>query len=384
MVLDGPPPASLRLTLPPGEVIGPSPAVPCEENLPGSYVEAAGVVLSGVVPRSAAMALAFDLVRQFLANRLRNEAGAAYAPWSTYERVDWDQAVVLGGSDLTAEGLDSVGATVLDELRALAHRGPPGDELKLLKDSRTQSLLDPYATVAVAARAAHNHLQQLPAMSLDDLVAEVEDVTSEQVAQGFALLHETLLLGLPSGAKVPGGLRTLSFETTHPKAVGPTFFSINWPASGEQLVLAEDRVELRAGGVARGVVLSEVEAMFVFADGLRHVLRRDGYGLSIEPQEWGNGSQAVARLDALVPAHLQAPHPARTDPPRVRRLNPAQRYGLATRDWFTRRTHARALVLAFLGYWVTVLVADALSLPAYWLIALVVGFALYAALRPPD
>lgn len=376
LVLDGPPPADLRLALPEGDVIAPSTAVPCEDNLPAAYVEETGVMLSSVVPRSAAMNLAFDLLRHGLTDRLRHEDGTAYAPWSSYERVDWDHAVLLGGSDLNAAGLPTVAATGLRLFERLAQDGPTEDELRELKDSRVQALLDPYATFGVGMRAAHEYLQGLPTVTLDEMVSEVTGVTTQQVAESFRAARSTLMVGLPSEATLPPRLRALKFRTTYPKAKGVTVRSINWPASDGRVVVADDRLEVSSGGVAREVKLAEAEGMLVFPDGLRHLMRRDGYGLTVDPAQWSRGSHAVTRLDAVVPAHLHLPQPARDMVP-VPRLRVFQRWAPVIRFWLSRAVFSMPFLfllslIAFgvIGYLMLRLDVDGLGVPFLFFAAL--------------
>ena len=126
LVLDGPPPTGLRLSLPQGEFLPAVAAVPCDDTLPAGYVDEAGVVVSGVVRRSSAVTMLPEIIQRALRDQLRNTDGAAYAPWATYEPVDGDHAVVVAGSDVNADRYPHVVETTWALIRKLRAQGAPG------------------------------------------------------------------------------------------------------------------------------------------------------------------------------------------------------------------------------------------------------------------
>lgn len=310
LILDGPPPAGLALDLPPGELLPIARAVPCEDKLPAAYVSDTGLVLSGIVPRSPVMPLGHDLLRMRLSDRLRDQEGAAYAPWSSYEPVDADRAALLGGSDVHPQGLASVGDLVLMLARGLAGAPPDEQEVRDLAAARVRDLVDPYARVGVAVRAAHEHLLGRPPVTLDEMVAEVEAVTPDQIQDGWRAFNSTLLLGVPGRATWADQLPMLSFPITAPTGHGNDYRSVDWPANRTRLAVATTGVELHTGGAAKRVPMKRVAAMLTYDDGSRYVLRDDGYGLMVRAQDWRGGTKAIARLDQVVPSELHLPQPA--------------------------------------------------------------------------
>ncbi len=309
LLLDGPPPDNLRLELPDRRLQAPPQAIPCEESLPAAYVDGPGVVVSGVVSRSHEATFVPDLLQRQLRRRLRDEAGGAYAPWAVYEPVDDDRAVVVAGSDLLPE-LHKTIATVVTELaKDLARRGPEAAALQELVVQRTQALHDPYAAFGVALRAGHAVLNGREPQTFDEIREELTATDVERVRGHLAEFSASMLVGLPPEADNLF-LRKLELIPESPQARRRTFRNVNWPADRGELVVAPDRIELRAGGDARGAAVDDVIALFAFADGGRHVLRSDGYGINVDPRVWRRGEDAVAEIDRIVPAdrHLPVPH----------------------------------------------------------------------------
>ena len=125
LVLDGAPPAGLTLGLPEGARL-PVPDAPRADDdpRPAAYTTAGRLVLSGEVPRTAPATFLPVVLQDMLRRDLREGAGGAYAPWSSYEGVDPDTAVVLAGSDVAESLLPTVAHLATSGLSALSSRGP--------------------------------------------------------------------------------------------------------------------------------------------------------------------------------------------------------------------------------------------------------------------
>jgi hypothetical protein len=323
LVMDGPPPSELRLTLHDGPLQSPAPVLACETAYPAAFEEGAGVVLSGEVTRSSTATLVPDLIQQELRRRLRDTAGAAYAPWSLYESVDDDRAVILAGSDLLPSLHSSVAEVVFSIASDLARSGPRAEDVQELVDHRAQVLNDPFAAFGLAVRAGHAVLNGRAPETFDEVWEQLLGTSAGALEQPLTELRTSLLLGLPAEAE-NATFRAIEFKQEPARARGEVFRNVNWPKDRVELVVGADRVELRADGVSRGVDLADVVGMFTFADGGRHVVRADGYGITIEPGVWRKGERAAGELDRLVPSPLHLPAPARDLPP-IQRVSPAAR-----------------------------------------------------------
>lgn len=313
LVLDGPPPADLRLVLPGGALLLPTPATVLEKTIPAAYCDDAGLVLSGVVTRSSAATVAQEILQRALRERLRETAGAAYAPWASYEPVDQDKALLLGVSDILPKLLPELADNILHLVKALRTEPVPEAWLREVVESRLQSVRDPYFATSLAGRAAHFHLNgQLP-QSEEQILTELSGLRGDDVAASLAEFCGSLLLGIPSATRWRDQLPMLAQPHVWTRPEGRGFRSVDWPASNAELRVGPDRIEMSGGDKALAVAFDDVVGLFVFGDGGRYVLGRDGWGLHVLPSAWRRGSAAVVALDAAIPTGLHLPHPARDD-----------------------------------------------------------------------
>jgi zinc protease len=347
LALDGPPPVGLSLDLAPG-ALRPLPEARPVEVAPAAYVDEAGLALSGVVRRGGGMFVGVLVLERALREALRHEAAGAYAPWSVYERVDHENAVVVVGSDVQARLHDSVVQTALGILDAYAVDGPPPDWLGETIERVIRSMTDPYAVIGVAFGAAHRHLHGFAPESLDDALARVSAVTVEQLRDDLEDLRETLLLGAPAEAVSGSPLPVLSFPLLPTRPDGQSFRSINWPADRDRLRIQRDRIEVSDGDSARVVRFDDLAGYLTFEDGVRHLLRSDGYGITIDPAWWTRGSSAVAAVDARVPTDLHLPQPAPPERPPVERWSFLRRWWHGVREALTSPWNASVALILLL------------------------------------
>jgi hypothetical protein len=332
LVLDGPPPDDLELHLPAGELLSMRPAVPCEDQLPAWYVDQAGLVLSGVVARSTAATLLSDLLQRDVRERFRNQDGASYAPWSWYEAVDADNALVVVGADIAREAYPTLAKSATKLVRWLSDDGPKADHLRELVESRVQGVNDPYNTVATAGRAAHEHLRGRPVLSHEQMVEELEAVTVEAVRDAAGEFRRTLMLGVPGESPVPEGMAQLTQPNSRGWVSGRRFRHRDWPAVSAYIVVDVADAHLVAEPDYQCYHADDLEGIHKFEDGGRHLVTSDGWGLTVHPQEWRGGATLVAALDAMVPEDRHLPMPAREG------IDSGQRMGLLRRWWAARKT----------------------------------------------
>ena len=376
LVLDGPPPASLRLPLvqprdgQPGGGPGPAPlptAVPCDDTLPAGYVENAGLVLSGTVARDGAGFMAAHLLQRELRQLLRSESAGAYAPWSSYEHADAGTAVLLAGSDVQPSLHPTLVDTVIGMLERLSSEGPAEEALRDVVEATVQAMGDPYQASGLAMRAAVEHLQGRPVTTPEAHLQAVSDMTTADVAESVTQLRETLLLGVPGPTTWDDPMPMLRFRPTQPQPSSDSFRSIDWPADVSRLRVDDQHVQMvdPRAGEALVVRTDEVVGMFAYGDGLRHVVRSDGYGITIDPRRWRQGARAVELLDRVVDEAVHLPHPP-VDRPEVVPQPPLKRYwaGLRSRPsgWWGTPTGGLllvAMVWAVSGVVVSLLTGDA-------------------------
>lgn len=320
LALDGPPPASLRLHLPSGEPMR-VPGAPPGERTPAIYPEQAGLVVSGVVPRSVGATVVPALLERVLREHYRDEVGASYAPWSAYEHADADHAVVMAGCDLSAPHRDDADATALRLVRRLARDGAPEAWVEEHRAVLLQSVRDPFAAAGVAYRAAGSVLAGRDAQSFEEVVAEIEQVSATEVHEAITSLADTLLVGTP-GQHTAMDVPVLSAPMYSTRYARHGHRSRSWPADDSRFAVMPDIVEVSDGLTARQMAIRDVAGMLTFPDGARHLIDHRGWGLTLEPEAWHRGATLITHLDRAVPAQLHLPQPARHD------LQPLPRAGL--------------------------------------------------------
>lgn len=351
LVLDGPPPPGLTLDLHDGPLLSPPPAIPCDDTLPGVYRDDAGVLLSGVVDRSHGALMLPYMLQRMLRDRLRHEAGAAYAPWSDYQAVDLGHAVVFAGSDVAAKMLPDLFSEIERLNHTIRDHGLPDDVVREAVDLRLQAINDPYNSMGLAYAAGANVLDGVEPKTFEEIVADVSAVNPANLQGDARAFTETLLVGLPGDAPVSDDWTTIAAPSHPPDPEGMLFKHRDWPASTDELRVGKYRVQVSSGSYARSLPLSAVEAMFVYDDGGRFLIDRDGWGIAIEPGEWGDGENAVKLLDAFVRPERRCPMPAR-DIAKPQRMSAAKRWATAARRYLQsqrgRKTIAWILVALLL------------------------------------
>ncbi len=309
LALDGPPPAGLRIQLPDGNGRNPIPAaVPCDQALPGAYVDGRGVIATGTTQRSPGATLAPALLQEELRTQLRNEAGATYAPWASYEPVDAETAVVLAGADVDIDAFPDAAQAVVSIVDRLAANGPTQEALKNVVDQYLQVHADPYNAATFAWRAAARTLMGLPSETADEILTEIRAITPAVVSADLADFRRSLLLGRPSGAHPVARLRTIE-RPASTLTTGYEFRSINWPADRSRLTVGRAGIQVHDGDRRMSVRHADSVGTLAYSDGKRIVIDRDGWNLAVHPSDWRDGARAIRLIDEHIPDELLLPQP---------------------------------------------------------------------------
>jgi len=325
LVLDGPPPATMSLPLGQGTLFPIPPAVPCDDRLPAMYVDESGLVLSGVVDRSGPAMMIPPVLERMLKARLRDEAGAAYGPWSTYEAVDSDHALIVAGSDIGPKILPELAKEVMDLLNGLDESGLPEEYVQDAVDYYVQAMSDPYNAFGVAYQTAMLALADRPLMTLEERVTTIRSATAATLQDDVASFRRSLLLGIHGDAAWSDEMPRLEAPLNQPLEQGRRFRHRDWPAVVEELYVGDTAVEITSDGDARSMIYAEVEGMMAFDDGGRYLVTPDGWGLSLEPHVWQNGDVAVRLVDERVAPERTLSRPDRGLQPEPR-LSPIRRW----------------------------------------------------------
>jgi len=274
LVLDGPPPPGLALTLPEGPLLESPRVVECKEVRPAAYIEQSGLMLSGVVPRSPAGAMLAPMLQRALRTEFRDKAGAAYAPFSTYERLDRESALVVAGSDVSPDLLPTLADRSLGLVRSLAGKGPAVDELTDEIESLVQGLSDPYRQAGLAFRAATFALEDREPQTLAEVVEELRGIQVDDVREAAVQFRRSMLAGVPGATTWKNHLPMLSQPDDPLPLDGRRHRHMDWPAEPARLVTGEDGVQVLSRSVRRSYRRTEIVGLYTYTDGGRDRHRR--------------------------------------------------------------------------------------------------------------
>ena len=322
LVLDGPPPPDLKLPLPAGEYLPPQAAEPVQRRLPAAYRDA-GLTLSGVVSRTHEATFLPGILERAVHDGLRQQTGGAYGPWSSMSEVDDQHLVVAGGSDTVPEILGTVAGAGVDVVRRLAEEGVPRAWVEEAVQSRLARLDSPIALADVALESAYAVLSDRVPLSHEELLDQLRNTNPQLVDVAARELDATLLVGLPEEAKLPKGIKPVSFAEAERVATTNRHSHVNWPADLSTFALDDGVAEKTNGTTRHAMRIADVAALYSWRDGTRRLVGHDGSVLEMEARQWTNGDRLASALDAAVPEHLHLPMPDREVT--FKRMGPAER-----------------------------------------------------------
>lgn len=382
LFLDGPPTADLDLHLPAGSLRTTPVAVSCEETtgLPKMYVSRQGVTVSGVVRRSVPATFLGPALQKVMHDEFRGRDGGAYAPWSSYEAVDADHAVVLAGSDVSQQLLPHVVDRTLEILTRVATSDALTAVVPDLLAQARQAREDPYNAPMLAYRAALEHLRGQEPQSTEDLASEFDAVDADAVRSTVQEMRDSLLLGVDGDAAWADQMPRLEMPTRADGFRGRHFRSRDYPAHRDRLVIADDGIAVGQRSRWRGISRDEVEAVMTYPDGGREVIATDGWSVRVEPTLWRKGWEATRAVDRLTGEDRRLAAPTR-DTARVPR--PMSMVGQGRSLLVQLAAHPRAFGAAILVLWAAIMSALWIwgkDLPTFPVMVLVTAFA-FAALK---
>jgi hypothetical protein len=288
-----------------------------------AYVEPAGLVLSGTVERAPHSTVVAAVVEDAIRRRLREQDGAAYAPYSLYEPVDAEHSVVIAGTDVSTATHATLLDTVLTLVDGLARTGPEPESLADIMAAMRQAFTDPYNVGFLSHRAAAQALRGRPLQQTDELLAEQDAVTPATLVPDLARFRDSLMVGAPPGTIEHPGLTMVVQPQVAPTSKGAR--SANWPADPSRLHLTGSLLVVSNREAGIQYHLDDLAGYLVWDSGARALVLADGWSFTLEPTTWSGGDSLVRRLDELVPAGLHLPQPAGSAP------EPHPRHGLAAR-----------------------------------------------------
>lgn len=330
-------------------------------SVPGVHRVGDGLVGSAVVSRSFAAGLAPDVLARTLTRALREVEGTSYSPWADLERVDADTALLVFGTDVSAEGRMTCAAALDRCLRELAERGPDQSMLDEMAVSRSRHFRDEQQAPGIAWGAALSCVTGSTIHTMTESERLSAAVTPADLTHVFSEVRRSLVVGLPEDTPVPNGFR----ELVSPRWEELDATSVHRHVNGLSRVLLGPIGIQHASDSARVTVrYCDLAGLVAYPDGGRVAVSLDGWTVHVEPNLLRGGDAVVAALDANAPEQLVLPQPAR--PADEVPARPSLLWRVRRRSRAAARRVTSVVGGSPVGGWVV------------WIVALFVAKALYA------
>ena len=317
--LTGPPPAELRLRLPPGTKL-PLPALaPIQNTFPSWFLDnhSGGMAAGALVPRASASMIFADMALERLRKRLRIELALSYGPGVYYFPLDANVAhlVLYADSDearradlANAFGEVVAGLAEIDDAEVEAARAR-------IQDHWTGALAPPLEdrVTGEVQRAALDWLFGKPYEPKEALEAELAGTTRDDVAAVARQMHASVIFALPGAAQPGPWCGSPIPVSTAPIVRGHETASMDAPVRPERLRYGEDGVSLVAPDGSHCTVRYERLALALHHDdGCVSLIGDDAATLRIEPTLWRDGHEICRAIRERVPGHLLVKQPPRS------------------------------------------------------------------------
>ncbi len=283
----------------------PAPSVEAGRLGTGWYDRRPGPVLGlAGVERSTAAALAAGYLHLQLIDNLRHDGGHAYAPFTEYDPVSADQAMVVFGSDTGGDDQTVAATGVLDTLDQLIDEGPPAAVIE-----RFRQRVDAAAETNQLRRATFEGAARDLVFGCDTLLATDEwrrrqvDATDEDIVEALTRIRSDALYSMPPQVDV---------ERQHVRPAPP----LADRSYGGQVHRPEeysDIIEIgRRGGLTwrDGLSVTSIwsdtaQAIHTYDDGTWVLLDDRGAGIVVRPTVWPSSDEIWRAAIALVPPERQ-------------------------------------------------------------------------------
>ena len=309
--LTGPEPGALELELPNGEARLPPAASTIAEvrdSLPSVYRAGppGAVAFSVESDRSMAFRVGLNVLAHRIQDRLRFELGLAYNVETIFVPMTAERVHVVIVSDATDDNVRRVTQEALRTIEELAANGPSAEELEDELFQARRYSANASELHSQLFYAAAQHLLGAPHETAASLLATQERLTSEDVARSLEEARKTLLVivpdlpvELPGLSEYPNSSATV-VEGRRFRPPGLRLRSGSLP----ELVVGDEGASVRVGDFRTASRFDECVALLRYPDGSRTLLSKDGFFVVVDPSLWRKGSEAVAAVDAALPAEL--------------------------------------------------------------------------------
>lgn len=256
--------------------------------------------------------MALRILTHRLEQRLRYEMGKSYEVSLAYMPLD----AKVGHGSLYASCLEADAGVVrhafLEVLDAFITSGPTTEELAADVDGFRRIWQASDSVLGELERLSFNTLLGYPPDDPAALVEEMEAVTPESARESSVALMRSAILAGPVRIPPVGGdwhdypnWSTTSVTGRRYDTIGRRY---PWAKRLAQLIVGPEGVTWQnAEGRALTVRFEDCVGVLAGPNGVRVVWGRDGFTVRVAAADWRGGPDAVARIDAAIPASLVLP-----------------------------------------------------------------------------
>jgi Bacterial PH domain len=308
--LTGAPPRDLELELPSGtRPSSPEPVPLAEVVFPTVYPFGPDdtIVVAFDGRRSPALSMASSILLDRAWQTIRYDRGWAYDIGQYFEPIERDVAHGTLWVESLTQNVDVVRDALIELITGMADRGATPEQLSAELERIRDDLAEPAQLPSYLHYAACEHLLGRD-YSEEEFLRGREAVTTDATGEAMRAVLDRLLIAVPSEERVPEGFNM--YPMTSSTAVAGKVHRLRaLPLSRvvrrTSLTVGTEGVTLHGpDGEPVTVLFRDVAAVVRARDGSRTLLGHDTTRLVVDPEDWRNGKEAVAAIDASVPDEL--------------------------------------------------------------------------------
>ncbi|WP_347350681.1 insulinase family protein [Intrasporangium sp.] len=309
LVLTGPPPEGLHVSLPDGPRAGFPVAPPLDLPLPAYLVGSSPfAALTGVTPLDVGPALGAILTER-VTDELRHKEGVAYDIGSAGERIDYEHGLLAVWSDGHEDKMDLVARTMWETLGRLAADGPTAEELAHTRAVLHEGLDDPRSVPDWLLAQAARMLRGEPPRTRAAQRQLIDGASPEAIREAAAAVRDGAILLLPEGDyDIPGVPSLDEHEYPSDSLRGEHTYrrrTLSRSPRDLEIRVGESGFSITASGRTGSATWDGIVGV-ASAEGMRGVVTADGRSFPVIAKSLRDGDRLLERIDALAGERLFA------------------------------------------------------------------------------
>ena len=293
-----PPSDALRLPLSAGDRLPIPAAEPLTALRTPSHITSDEhfVGCSMLAPRSMPLYIAIQLFLSRGFSRLRTELGLAYTVSQSADRISGTDSLFLLFSDAAEGEGPRVLGTFCDVLEDLSSGTLTAEDVSRAHErAMPWNATDQTRPQREAARKATASLLGHAPTTWAQLAEQGAALTADAVQEAMRGALDTAILVVPEGMRVPERFASRPYEPEHRPRFGTLY--VRWDANPHDQISLNDRgVTRQVGRSIWSANFADVEALLLGPDGSVWLVRRDGVGVLIEPNQLMRGRELASTL----------------------------------------------------------------------------------------